>query len=179
MSEELQVAEAKTLPSIKDALAVLFQSGAESLQELDAEIAGKKAELERIVADRTGEIKSLQHARYVIALRFDPQAVNPNAPRRGGPRKKGEKVAKPDGPRLAPVSAEKPPVSFGMMPERRRAIAKLLGKRGPMFPQKIAEECGIPTGSITSVLDCPYFNRTESGVRLTELGRKELLPTED
>lgn len=56
--------------------------------------------------------------------------------------------------------------------ERRVKVAEYLIHAGPTRPLVIAQQCGIPSGSITMVLDHPWFVKEPNGVNLSPEGRK-------
>lgn len=55
---------------------------------------------------------------------------------------------------------------------RTKAAEYLLHAGGTVRMQALAEQCGIPLGSASSVFDHPWFEKAGDGVRLTPEGRK-------
>jgi hypothetical protein len=62
-----------------------------------------------------------------------------------------------------------------MRDERRRAVVEYLAQRGPRTQSDIMREFQIPAGSITGILDSPWFQKTDQGVHITPLARREVL----
>jgi len=78
-------------------------------------------------------------------------------------------------PKAPPGTGKKSKMPRGALTDKYRRDAALLLLKGPRRAAEIAEECGIPTGSITSVLDHPWFGRNGSGeVHVTTEGRRQV-----
>jgi hypothetical protein len=59
--------------------------------------------------------------------------------------------------------------------ERRRRIADLLSKTGPLPAGVIAEKLGLDGRGIGGMLQYEWFEQTGAGYRLTSIGRREAL----
>ena len=55
----------------------------------------------------------------------------------------------------------------------REKAAKYLAHSGPTRPAIIAQQCGIPVGSISAVLDCSWFEKHPAGVALSAEGKRK------
>lgn len=133
---------------------------ADDLKELDGQIAAKRAEIDRLLAGHRDELAGLVTARALVAKRLGLEEPK----RKPGPRKKA------DGVTPAPAGGK-----GDLRRERQARVARLLGVRGPTPATTIANELEIPLGSITSVLDGPWFMPGPSGYQLTAAGRQEFI----
>jgi len=122
------------------------------------------------LADLAGAANGVAHnAHAIIEPPPEPKALPPRRKpgRKPGPRKRLE-------PPAPPPDMDGPPMPRGeKTKQQRRAVAQFLSKRGRTPMMEIARECGIPGGSITSVLAYHWFDKSPEGVKLTELGREE------
>ncbi len=121
---------------------VLERATEADLDALDEEIA---------VLDR--KLASLSAARRLIDVKLHGR-------KKFGPRKKPAVAAAPS---TAGVKTRSD--------EYREAIAKHLLKHGATRPAVLCEECGVPNGSITAMLEHPWFVRGADGVSLSPAGR--------
>ena len=153
---------AKTELSVVTQLAELItRATQDDVAKIDEDIAAKRA-----------EIDSLNQLRKLIAVRLgieEPKKGPGGHPRKhravggGSPQPAANGTPAADGGR------------GGLMRARRLSAARLLGNRGPLVQSVICEELDIPAGSITSVLDCDWFEKTPQGVRVTSVGRNEAI----
>jgi hypothetical protein len=118
------------------------------LDRIDAEMARLRADLDRLAT-----------ARAVLA----GLAPAPVSPRETPPGKAEPRRARGAGPKDDP---------------RRRAVAELLARSGPIQTAAIASRLNIPKGSMSGVLKCPWFEKAGPGkfepYQLTDAGRAAL-----
>lgn len=133
------------------------------LAEIDQEIEAKRAAIEAQTKTLRQDLAGLVMVRKLVAARLGANAP----PTRGSGRRRRAAPAEANGSASAGRGE--------MLLARRKRIAALLAVRGPLAPMAIAAECEVPSGSITAVLDCEWFERDPSRgtVRITALGRKE------
>lgn len=96
--------------------------------------------------------------------------------------------AKPTRPPAAPKPAALPAVKPAVKPvakpavtrsgsvqlDRRRQVAEYLRTHGPTRQARLCELLGIPNGSMTSVIQCDWFEPEADGLHLTMTGRLAL-----
>lgn len=140
-------------------------TGQALLELLGKATAADLAEIDQQIAEHQVEIDKLWAVRKLIDVK-----VNGKPERKArATRKAGESKPSANGVTSIPSGAS----SGELMINRRKAIAKLLGKEGPQRSGVICNRLDIPSGSITGVMNSDWFNLTDNGYRLTEVGRKE------
>lgn len=140
-------------------------TGQQLLDLLDKATAADLADIDQHIAEHQANIDRLSAVRKLIDIKVNGK---PEHWTKRGPKKPKAAAA----PSVNGVSAPPPPAG-SIMAERRKAIAQLLGKEGPMSGMVICNRLGIPTGSMTAILTCEWFKQSSEGYRLTELGRRE------
>lgn len=132
---------------------LIDKSSAEDLTEIDGEIAKAEAHLESLVT-----------LRKVIDRKVNgkPEHWSKRAP-------KPKPVVSGGGNGASDSPAER----GAMLKDRRLNIAKIIAKEGPLPASAFVNRLQIPSGSITAVLQCDWFQQTANGYRLTEVGRRE------
>lgn len=108
------------------------------------------------ITELEAKLASMKQAERVLDTRLN------------GPKKKTwTKKAKP---------AETPAANRAEADERRRKVGELLLRTGrPMSLTALADACGIPHGSITSVITHPWFERTaDKLVLLSQAGKQAI-----
>lgn len=129
---------------IKTLLKLLDGVSAADLAQLDAEIADAKARLAQLEACRT------------LLVTRPAKAGTPPIPTNGHPN--GHTHTR----------------NGDLTQQRRREVAQYLSGSGPQPRTKVAKVCGIPEGgSLSSVLDHPWFEKRGEGVAITAQCRKE------
>jgi hypothetical protein len=134
-------------PATTDIVAVLAAAGEEDLERVQAR-----------VADLTRELKGLKTVETVLMARLG--------------REKPKATKTPRVPRAASGRGEAGAASKGVTSDRRIQIAKYLVHCGTARPAIIAKDLEIPDGSITFVLDHPWFVRDVNGIKLSPEGRQ-------
>ncbi|VTT98916.1 unnamed protein product [Gemmataceae bacterium] len=106
------------------------------------------------IAAKDRDLAALRAVRKVLAV-----AAGVEEPKKPGP-----------GPRKEKADADQPGRG-GSMEERRVRCARYILKNGPTPAAGLGRLFDIPAGSQTGVLSHPWFQRTDSGVDLTAVGR--------
>lgn len=126
-------------------------------------------QLDKIIAEKKKEIAALENARKTLAI-----SLGVEQPRQYGTRKPKAKGAATNGqpPTARESDSPKSPVEASSA-ARRQKIAVHLLRNGSTAPSTLCRLFDIPSGSITSVLDCEWFSRNAAGsVELTPVGRE-------
>ncbi len=125
------------------------------LAEIDQEIAKVQGEIDAVLAKHKGRLASLQSLRKVIDLKVNG-AKERKKPTRKAASKSDVAIAQPS------------------IVEFRRKVAQILGTKGPMLANQIADYMDLPDGrAVGQRLNCDWFEPTSQGYRLTPIGRRE------
>lgn len=75
---------------------------------------------------------------------------------------------------VLPVNGDAPRRPYGRTDDHRRRVAEYLAGHAPARQSDVARVCQIPGGSVVSVLKHEWFQQSEAGWGLSDLGRAAL-----
>jgi hypothetical protein len=125
--------------------------GTQLMALIDRAEAGDLALIDAQIAVHRKNLDALTRLRAVLALR-----INGRAPATNGHAGNGAANG-----------------TSGGGSKRRREVVGFLTKHGPTPQANIAKALNIPEGSMTKLINCDWFERTDKGIAATTKARNE------